>query len=769
MPILLKIKPVVRFMVPGVIGFFLGRIIVFHFVSPFALAFVACWFGMAGFYAPALLTLLGVMSSLEQMYILKYFAAFAVMGIMHFTVGPRLRNIVTKAGVASGAALVAGLGFAAIRGMSAYFVMAAIIEAMFVFGAVIVLDRSVGALKPAQRVRMFAIEEQMSAGLLAAAVITGAADMRIGMLSLGWIFLCALIPAIVYKLGGSVGGSSALLLGVALYIGGRADHSVPAVLGIAAIVAGIFRGSKMKTVAGFISGLAASVLFTGSMPQPGVFGAALVGAVIFMLAPIEVYFDTKADYSGNEYLSRVKTVLGQRLLGFSHSFGKLSRTFSLLARPQTAPDKHSIDRLIDDIAENACHNCGRRTFCWERKYYETYRIMSGILSVCEEKNRIGVGDIPEGFRATCVGAAWLAGSINRMYETYRLNMYWQNRMAESRALISEQLNSVAKLVQSLASELDVAMNFKPDLEYGIREELTKKGIDVTQVVVLENVQERYEVSIRRRNCPGRVNCVKELSRIAGGVLGRKMRTEEGQCLYNTHNMGCTMRLVEEQKFRISSGVACRSKTGSPVSGDSHSFMELRDGQCLLALSDGMGSGEKAREESAAAVELLEDFIESGFEKDMAVKMINSVLVLRSEEDCFSTLDICSIDLHTGYAEFIKIGAAATYLLRDGEVNMIKSSSLPIGMLNTVDIEVSHRTLKENDLIIMVTDGITEAVEYDHESTADKGMWITQALSETSARTPQNIAELLLLDAEKRAGGILRDDMTVIAARIWQRN
>ena len=230
-----------------------------------------------------------------------------------------------------------------------------------------------------------------------------------------------------------------------------------------------------------------------------------------------------------------------------------------------------------------------------------------------------------------------------------------------------------------------------------------------------------------------------------------------------------MRLVEEQKFRITSGVACRPKTGSPISGDSHSFMELPDGQCLLALSDGMGSGEKAREESAAAVELLEDFIESGFEKDMAVKMINSVLVLRSEEDCFSTLDICSIDLHTGYAEFIKIGAAATYLLRNGEVNMIKSSSLPIGMLNTVDIEVSHRTLRENDIIIMVTDGITEAVEYGGEATAKMGMWITQSLCEFSVSNPQNIAELLLHDAEKRVGGVLRDDMTVIAARIWQRS
>ena len=252
MPILLKIKPVMRFIIPSVIGFFLGRVIVFQFVSPFAIAFTSYWLGTAGFYATALLVLLGVMSGLNEMYLLRYIAAFAIMGIIHFTVGPKLRGAATKACAASLAALSAGMLFAAIRGMSAYFAMAAIIEAVFVFGTVIVLDRSIVALKPAHRVRIFAIEEQISAGLLAAAVIAGTADIRFGALSLGWVFICTLIPAIVYKLGGAAGGSAALLLGVVLSIGGYADHSMPVVVGVAAIVAGIFRGSKIKTAAGFI-------------------------------------------------------------------------------------------------------------------------------------------------------------------------------------------------------------------------------------------------------------------------------------------------------------------------------------------------------------------------------------------------------------------------------------------------------------------------------------------------------------------------------------
>jgi stage II sporulation protein E len=227
---------------------------------------------------------------------------------------------------------------------------------------------------------------------------------------------------------------------------------------------------------------------------------------------------------------------------------------------------------------------------------------------------------------------------------------------------------------------------------------------------------------------------------------------------------CAARFMEDQRLRIASGVAHLAKNSRNGSGDSYSVMELKNGSCLLVLSDGMGSGERARRESAATVGLLEDFIESGFEKELAVRMINSILVLKSSEESFSTLDICSVDLYTGEAEFIKIGAASTFLLRNGKVSVIRASTLPMGMLNEVDLEITARSLRHNDMVLMVTDGITDAVahRYDQEG------WLTETLRGCRYLNPQDIADFVLSEAQRLSDGLPKDDMTVLAARVWER-
>jgi stage II sporulation protein E len=184
----------------------------------------------------------------------------------------------------------------------------------------------------------------------------------------------------------------------------------------------------------------------------------------------------------------------------------------------------------------------------------------------------------------------------------------------------------------------------------------------------------------------------------------------------------------------------------------------------MALSDGMGTGRRANEESAAAVDLLENFLEAGFEKNLAVKIINSALVLRNSSESFATLDICTVDLYTGSAEFVKIGAASSFLLRDGKVFVIRSTSLPIGMLKDVDMELSRRDLKDGDVLLMVTDGLLDiADEY-----GDKEDWIDSALTACKLDKPQDIADFILLEAKRLCAGIIPDDMTVLASLIKEK-
>ena len=93
--------------------------------------------------------------------------------------------------------------------------------------------------------------------------------------------------------------------------------------------------------------------------------------------------------------------------------------------------------------------------------------------------------------------------------------------------------------------------------------------------------------------------------------------------------------------------------------------------------------------------------------ETAIKMMNAAMVLKGEADLFSTVDLCKIDLYNGKASFFKIGAAASFLKRDGEVKCFSAHSLPVGVGNNPEIEQEEMTLKNGDFVVMVTDGVLE--------------------------------------------------------------
>ena len=137
------------------------------------------------------------------------------------------------------------------------------------------------------------------------------------------------------------------------------------------------------------------------------------------------------------------------------------------------------------------------------------------------------------------------------------------------------------------------------------------------------------------------------------------------------------------KYLIQIGQASKIKNDSPVSGDSLLQIRLNDGKYLLAISDGMGSGPEARKSSQIAIKMLERLLMSGFDKDTSIDLINTT-IMNANEEIFATLDIAIIDLYNGKVEFIKNGACPTYVKNKKKVQIVKSLSLPAGILNNIN-------------------------------------------------------------------------------------
>ena len=765
----------------GAFGFFIGRAVVFTFVNPLVLPFLAVFMGTKGaFYWTAIFLSLGLATRLGELLTLRYMLAIGLMCIYYFF-GTKITRRFTNgserisvswlklpfiAGAAAVSMLLSGVMFALIYGVSSFLIMVAILETVLAGSLTLIVKRAHTILTARrQRSNLLSGEDIIALTIVLAGVIAGASEIYVGSMPLRFFFCIYVLSIVSFKGGPSMAAAAGLLLGLFLHLAGHWDTGLAAVLGLAGMGGGFAkRFGRIGVLAGVsVIGAAALAMIAPSTLAFSLIYSLVAAGVAFILTPQSFYFNVASAItpvldSADDYMDKIKEETTRRLDKFSAAFEKLAETFSGLSKPKHSLNKHDISLLIDDLTSRACDGCPHFVRCWEDDLYLTHQYVFNMLGICSQNGSVGQADIDPAFITACRDPEGVLRELNGIFTLYKNNLRWHNRIAESRELVSQQLQGVAGIVKGLSDEIDISLKFHEGLEEEMIMALLKQKIEVNSVIVLENQSGRYRVTVNHRPCGHDRVCTKEILPVLNTVLKRRMRQQQSDC--DIKKNVCSTRFVEDQKLRITTGVAHRAKT-SKGSGDSYSFMDLTDGTCLLVLSDGMGSGERARRESAATVDLLEDFIESGFDKDLAVRMINSVLVLKSSEESFSTLDICSIDLYTGETEFIKIGAASTFILRNGKVKVIRSSSLPIGMLNEVDLEVHAGKLEHGDTIVMVTDGITEAVAQA------EGDWLANTIKRCRFVSPQDVADYILNETEELVG-LPKDDMTVLVARVWEK-
>ena len=239
--------------------------------------------------------------------------------------------------------------------------------------------------------------------------------------------------------------------------------------------------------------------------------------------------------------------------------------------------------------------------------------------------------------------------------------------------------------------------------------------------------------------------------LANQVCG--LRTKEDMCKFT---------YMSKDKHNLQIGVAKSTKSGSPISGDTSIQTRLEDGKYLIALSDGMGSGPEARKSSKIAIKMLERLLTSGFKKDTSIKLINSTLATSmKEEDMYATLDISIIDLYAENMEFVKNGACPTFIKRNKEVQLLKSVSMPTGILDNIDLIVYDKDIQKGDIIVMCSDGIIES-NSDYQN---KELWVKYLLEEMQTDDVQKIADIIISEAIDNDFGKEKDDMTVIVAKV----
>lgn len=348
-----------------------------------------------------------------------------------------------------------------------------------------------------------------------------------------------------------------------------------------------------------------------------------------------------------------------------------------------------------------------------------------------------------------------------MDDYQKVHAAWNARMDEQRVAVATQLTEISGIMEGAIRR---AYETKEDtsLERQLKRQLYKKGILLKKVYVYDNEDKRKEVYLTIRTKKKRCISNKEAAECLSEVLGTAMMPSHEARSYvrNEYTNTC---FVERTNFEVVYGVERCVGDYQQISGDSFSFLQKEEGQFLASLSDGMGTGLNAYQESEKVVDLLEQFLEAGFSKETAVKMINSALVLRSDGKTFSTIDISSIDLYSGVCEFLKIGAATSFIRRGNWVETITSTSLPAGIFQQTDFEKTCRKLYDGDMVVMVTDGVLDVLPVEHQEKLMKDI-----ILEHPTNNPKELADYILSRVRQYKSGRFCDDMTILVVGIWKR-
>jgi len=758
-------------------AFLLGSSNIAAGTLPFGVAFFAATYGSYGIWV---LTALAVLAgttlggSPEALYInAAGMLAFALLKIPLKVRQAGDKPDIKNASLVFLAMFLPQFMLAGFRGFLLYDVLRAVFSSFISFVLYFIFRYSVPIMAGEVKKAILAGEEAISVAVTAALVGSGISTVQVLGVSVRNTVCVALLLILSYKCGAGTGAAAGCAIGLITSISPGATPAITGSYALCGMLSGMLRNlGRVGSALGFIMGsMILSAYLNGAIEVNLYLREILIGTAIFFVLPRK-FIDMLTNPFARDfvlppgrisYSRRMRDITVQKLRRFARAFGEMAKTFQEISETRTPTDRQDINVLFDRVADRICSDCSSCLHCWERNFYDTYQVMFKIVEKLEAKGRVEESDIPGYFLDRCARISDFVNAVNNMYELFKVGVIWKSKLDESLSVISRQFEGMSGVISTLAGEIDTEVNFLTPLEEQISAALHHMGIKVREVIVYKNNWGKYEANVLHNACGGARVCISAIEKAVSDAVGKKMTRVNEDCV-KERDGSCSIKLIEAENLRITTGIARIPKYGSEVSGDSFTFMNGENGKHTMALSDGMGTGYSAAAQSRAVINMLESFFESGFDKEMAVSLVNSALMLKSNEDLSCTIDISIIDLFNGEVEFVKIGAAPTYIKRADTVEIIRAATLPAGILPGIDAELARRRVEAGDMIIMVTDGIIDS--FSGDLPGEKSL--LKFIQKMDCLNPQKIADSILEEADRYCGNKPCDDMTVLVAKVWKK-
>ncbi len=662
-----------------------------------------------------------------------------------------------------------------------------------------VFVNSIEVFKSYKIKRVFSIEEVMGASLMLAIAANCLGNLSIFEFSIRNILSILIVLVMGWKNGMLVGATTGITIGTVVGILNGQSPIMLAAYAISGMIAGLLNKlGKIGVIVGFIIGnIVLSYVTNGNTVEVIKFQEILIAALGLLAIPKSYRLDISDIISSQRLLPETTT---RTLEENKETINKLTNMSDTILQMAKEYENAAVTIVTDEELEKQ-EKANRELFeqelisnlenkeenlLYEDVYNNNENVLDEIFEVLISKEVITRKDIVKifanhnnyimGFSPDSKEEDYIAQNdidemvraINSSYRISKLNFIWKKKLDENKKTMSSQLNSVSEALSNLAGQITKEDDdiYKPQKEQ-IKALLEDKEINLKDITIKQEESGRYLINLYTGVCEsvdGKQCGVKKIARILEKVLNEKVVLQKQKCGLRANDDTCVYTFTSEDNFTLQVGLAKTKKEDSIVSGDTTLQTRLEDGKYLLAISDGMGSGPEARKSSKIAIKMLERLLQSGFNNDSALKLINTTISANTEEDMYATLDIDILDLYKGNMKLIKNGACPTFVKRGGKVEILKSVALPTGILNNIDLVEYNYDLQDGDIILMCSDGVINS----NKDYINKELWIQEILEEIETDDAQKISDIVLKEAIDNDFGKEKDDMTVFVFKVREK-
>ncbi len=752
----LKIPPVrriyIRDIIPVMLLFLASRSTVMG-MSPFAAAFLGVTVQSPFIYAGVIASLVGVGTSIGIAGVPKYL--ITLVSCLMFYKLYRKRNTIRDS-VAVGLSVLLGGGVMLLAGYRGLFdVFLLITEAITSSLMYIIFIKARAVTEDFHNRRAMSGEEYVSVAITVGVIISGFSGAEWHGISLTHILASYIV--LVASLNSNVAVASCTGLAIG-FMSSMSTTGAIVMMGVYAF-SGLF-ASFMNTFRrvgcfiGYISAMAVMLIYaktTYEIPE-GILNASIGGA-LFMLTPrvvheyLRSFFTRSMQVEAVSPTQRMREYLSTRLLKTAETFESLYECFFGMSEGRLKKYSDDMGTILDETADRVCRDCKMCGKCWQTDFRKTYKNMLELVGIIEKEGRLTEENIPPRFGERCERTSWFLYELNHVYELYKRDVLRRGDAVTTRNLIAMQYSELNKLFLEMSVDVEDGFGFMEDEEERIINGLDKLGIIPYEISVVESLSGVCEVYLRLP--PMVANDTVE--GVISDVLGRSVVYEETENGLAKYTSGAVYT-VERAMLQL-------PRDGFGVNGDSVTMFTVGRGRFYCIIADGMGSGSEAQYESAAACRLLTSFLKSGFGIKTALGILNSSMCLNMDKEMYSTIDLLYIDLYTAEAQMYKIGSAETLILNGGNVKTVTSSSHPAGILSDIRLDKKTVALKEGDVVVMMTDGITEC-----GCSASRTDWVRKIMVKPH-EDMETLAKEIMDTAVEKNGNQARDDMSVVAIKL----